>query len=34
VMASGGATSLISPSGIRSDISEKAQLMLNRYKQA
>ena len=34
VMASGEATSLISPSGIRSDISEKAQLMLNRYKQA
>jgi proteasome accessory factor C len=34
VMASGGATSLISPYEIRSDISEKAQLMLNRYKQA
>ena len=34
VMASAGAATLTTPSQIRSDISKKAQLMLNRYKQA
>jgi len=34
VMAGGGAVTLETPSGIRADVAAKAQLMLNRYKQA